>query len=53
MIYSPTRRGIIDYLGTHQHVAVDLTLRVDSDGGLWIRSREQRLYEGPMALRVP
>jgi hypothetical protein len=53
MIYSPARQRIVDYLGTHQHVAVDLECSVDSRGGLWIRSRGQRLYEGPLAARVP
>lgn len=53
MVYSPTRGGVIDYLGTHQHLAVDLDLRVDSRGGLWIRTGGQRLHEGPLGFRVP
>jgi len=53
MIYSPARRGIIDFLGTHQHVAVDLDFTVDSRGGLWIRTLDQRLHEGPVSMRVP
>jgi hypothetical protein len=53
MIYSPTRGGVIDYLGTHQHLAVDLDLRVDAAGGLWIRSGGLRLHEGPLGLRIP
>jgi hypothetical protein len=53
MIYSPTRGGVIDYLGTHQHLAVDLDLRVDPRGGLWIRTGGLRLHEGPLGLRVP
>ncbi len=39
---------VIDYLGTHQHLAVDLDLKVD-DGGLLLRSGEQRFYEGRSA----
>jgi hypothetical protein len=42
MVYSPQRHTIIDFLGTHQHFAVALTLNADSRGGLWIRTGEQR-----------
>jgi hypothetical protein len=52
MIHSAERGTIVDYLGTHQHIAVDLHLRVD-DGALLIRSGEQRFHEGPLTLRVP
>lgn len=48
MVHSPARQCIVDYLGTHQHVAVDLDLGVDPDGGLVIRSGPQRLHEGPV-----
>ncbi|WP_144785164.1 DUF4166 domain-containing protein [Microbacterium sp. BH-3-3-3] len=44
---------VIDYLGTHQHLAVDLDLKVDDDGGLLLRSGEQRFYEGPVGFRFP
>ena len=37
---------ILDYLGTHQHLAVDLDLRVDNDGSLHLTSAAQRFYEG-------
>jgi hypothetical protein len=37
MVYRPGR-GIVDFLGTHQHVAVVLRPSVDASGGLWIRS---------------
>lgn len=53
MIYSEPRGRIIDYLGTHQHLAVDIDLRVDERGGLRLRSGEQRFYEGPVAFRFP
>ncbi len=53
MIYSPERGCIVDYLGTHQHLAVDLELSVAENGGLRIRSGEQRFYEGPIAFRFP
>lgn len=44
---------IVDYLGTHQHLAVDLDLSVDDDGSLVLRSEAQRFYEGPIAFRFP
>ena len=53
MIYSEERGCIVDYLGTHQHLAVDLELSVSPNGGILIRSGEQRLYEGPIAFRFP
>jgi hypothetical protein len=53
MIYSESRRRIVDYLGTHQHLAVDLELSVDPRGGLRLRSGEQRFYEGAIAFRFP
>ena len=53
MIYSERRGRIVDYLGSHQHLAVDLELSVDSRGGLRIRSGAQRFYEGRMAFEFP
>jgi hypothetical protein len=53
MIYSERRRRIVDYLGTHQHLAVDLDLEVTDDGGLRLTSGAQRFYEGPVAFRFP
>ncbi|QIG40984.1 DUF4166 domain-containing protein [Microbacterium sp. 4R-513] len=44
---------IVDYLGTHQHLAVDLDLRVDDRGGLLLTSDAQRFYEGPIGFRFP
>ncbi|MGI5499038.1 DUF4166 domain-containing protein [Lentzea sp. CA-135723] len=52
MIYSPERGCVVDYLGTHQHVSVDLHLSVE-DGALVIRSGEQRFHEGPLHFRIP
>jgi hypothetical protein len=52
MILSDGR--ILDYLGTHQHLAVDLDLRVHSDGSLSLTSDTQRFYEGRfIAFRFP
>jgi len=53
MIYSEQRSRIVDYLGSHQHLAVDIDLDVDERGGLHLRSGEQRFYEGPLAFRFP
>jgi len=47
------RGRIVDYLGTHQHLAVDLDLQVDDHGGLVLTSDTQRFYEGPIAFRFP
>jgi hypothetical protein len=46
MIWSDTRGALVDYLGTHQHLATDLALRVDGRGGLHLRT-------GPVDARVP
>lgn len=53
MIYSEQRAKIVDYLGTHQHLAVDLDLKVDANGGLRLRSSAQRFYEGPVGFTFP
>ena len=53
MIWSERRGRIVDYLGTHQHLAVDIDLEVDSGGGLRLRSGEQRFYERRVAFRFP
>lgn len=44
---------VVDYLGTHQHLAVDLDLAVDDSGALILTSDAQRFYEGPVAFRFP
>ena len=53
MILGAGRGKVVDYLGSHQHLAVDLDLSVDERGGLRLRSGEQRFYEGPIAFRFP
>jgi hypothetical protein len=53
MIYSESRRRIVDYLGSHEHLAVDIDLSVDNEGGLCLRSGGQRFYEGPIAFTFP
>ncbi|HET8626545.1 MAG TPA: DUF4166 domain-containing protein [Thermomicrobiales bacterium] len=53
MIYSEGRGRIIDYLGSHQHLAVDIALAVDERGGLRLTSGAQRFYEGRLAFSFP
>lgn len=53
MILSSSRGKVIDYLGAHQHLAVDIHCSVDDHGGMCIRSGDQRFYEGPIAFRIP
>jgi hypothetical protein len=53
MIFSSERGCVVDYLGTHQHLATDLHLEADRSGALVIRSGEQRFREGPVDARVP
>ncbi|AYG84906.1 hypothetical protein DWB77_07121 [Streptomyces hundungensis] len=53
MVLSAERDCVLDYLGTHQHLASDLYLRAEPDGSLLIRSGEHRFREGPVDVRVP
>lgn len=53
MVHSPERDCVLDYLGTHQHLASDLHLSAEPDGSLLIRSGEHRFREGPLDVRVP
>jgi hypothetical protein len=53
MIYSEQRKLIVDYLGTHEHLAVDIHLSVDTNRGLRLLSGEQRFYEGSLGFSFP
>lgn len=53
MIYSEQRGRIVDYLGTHQHLAVDIDFKVAPDGGVSLRSGAQRFYEGALGFSFP
>jgi hypothetical protein len=53
MVLGPRGDRILDYLGTHQHLATDLHFRAEPDGSLLIRSGEHRFREGPVDARVP
>ncbi|MDA2813176.1 DUF4166 domain-containing protein [Nocardiopsis sp. RSe5-2] len=53
MVYSEERGRLVDYLGTHQHLACDLHVEADGEGGAVIRSDRLRLREGPVDVAVP
>jgi hypothetical protein len=53
MVFSPQRGCVVDYLGTHQHLATDLHLTADRTGALVIRSGEHRFREVLVDARVP
>ncbi|WP_392674876.1 DUF4166 domain-containing protein [Streptomyces sp. LN785] len=53
MVFSHERDCVVDYLGTHQHLATDLHFVVDAWGALVIRSGAHRFREGPLDARVP
>ncbi len=53
MVLDPRRDRIVDYLGTHQHLASELHLSAEPDGSLLIRSGDLRLRKGPWGLRLP
>ncbi|MER8045777.1 DUF4166 domain-containing protein [Streptomyces sp. NPDC094032] len=53
MVLGPGPGCVLDYLGTHQHLASELRLSAEPDGSLLIRSGEHRFREGPVDLRVP
>jgi hypothetical protein len=53
MIYSEQRGKIIDYLGTHQHLAVEIDMSVADNGGMRLKSGAQYFYEGKVGFRFP
>jgi len=53
MIYSDKRGRIVDYLGDHQHLAVDINATVSERGGMLLKSGSQRFYEGAVAFGFP
>jgi hypothetical protein len=53
MVRDPQRNLIVDYLGTHQHLAVDIHLSVPENGGLRLVSGEQRFYEARLGFKFP
>lgn len=53
MVLGPRGDRVLDYLGTHQHLASDLHFHAEPDGSLLIRSGEHRFREGVVDVRVP
>ncbi|GLU48235.1 hypothetical protein Nans01_25860 [Nocardiopsis ansamitocini] len=53
MVFDPDRGCIVDYLGTHQHLASDLYVHADDDGAIVIRSGSHRFREGIVDAEVP
>ncbi|MFE0424752.1 DUF4166 domain-containing protein [Streptomyces sp. NPDC058953] len=53
MVLDPRGDRVLDYLGTHQHLASELHPSVEPDGSLLIRSGIHRFREGPVDVRVP
>lgn len=53
MVLDHERKTIVDYLGTHQHVAADLHASVDDDGGMNFTGGEQRYYTTLFGFRIP
>ena len=53
MIYSEQRSRIVDYLGSHQHLAVDIECDVTENGGFRLRSGSQRFYERIIGFSFP
>ncbi|MGZ9585716.1 DUF4166 domain-containing protein [Paenibacillus marinisediminis] len=53
MIYSEAKQQVIDYMGTHQHLAVDIELSVADNGGIQLRSGNQYFYEGWVGFKFP
>lgn len=53
MVAASNDGHIVDYLGTHQHLAVDLELTAEPDGSLHLRSDAQRFHEGIVGFNFP
>lgn len=53
MVVAESRRAIVDYLGTHQHIAADIVCTVDDEGALCLRAEDQRIFEGPISFSFP
>ncbi|WP_018759880.1 DUF4166 domain-containing protein [Paenibacillus terrigena] len=53
MIYSQSKHKIVDYLGTHQHLAVELEMSAAKNGGMHLRSGNQFFYEKWIGFKFP
>ncbi len=53
MVYSEERGCLVHYLGSHQHLAAELSARVTENGGVRFVSGKQHVYEGAVGARLP
>ncbi|MBL1077097.1 DUF4166 domain-containing protein [Nocardia sp. 2] len=53
MVLDPRGDRVLDYLGTHQHLASELHPVAEPDGSLLIRSGDLHFREGPVDFRMP
>jgi hypothetical protein len=53
MVFDPATARLVDYLGTHQHLAAELRLQASADGALLIRSAAQRFRVRRLDMPVP
>jgi hypothetical protein len=53
MVYSHERDKVIDYLGTHHQIIVDINMQVDDNGGFTINSGFQRFFTKNKTYRIP
>lgn len=53
MVWSEQRGCVVDYLGTHQHLAADVHLSVHDAGGLRLRTGAQRCYGRRVGFSFP
>ena len=53
MVFDPASARLVDYLGTHQHLAAELRLRAAADGALLIRTAAQRFRVRRLDVPVP
>lgn len=53
MRFSEQRGCIVDYLGSHENLAIDVRLGIDASGGLHLRSGAQRCYAGKIGFAMP
>ena len=53
MVWSERRCCVVDYLGTHQHLAADIAVSVDDEGGIRLRTGSQRFYERFVGFSFP
>jgi hypothetical protein len=53
MVYSASRRVIVDYLGIYHRLVVDLDIAVDTNGGFTIHSNNQKYLSNHRSLNIP